>query len=62
VPEVKLVVVIMSCGIVIASDRVADFVWTGLDASVTLKVRLAVPTVVGVPEIMPVAGARLRPA
>jgi hypothetical protein len=27
-----------------------------------LNVRLAVPAVVGVPEIMPVAGARLKPA
>jgi hypothetical protein len=62
VPEVKLVVVMMSCGIVIASDRVTDLVCTGLDESATLNVRLAVPAVVGVPEIMPVAGARLRPA
>jgi hypothetical protein len=46
---------------VIASDRVTDLVCTGLDESTTLNVRLAVPAVVGVPEIMPVADARLRP-
>jgi hypothetical protein len=47
---------------VTASDRVIDFVCMGLDESVTLKVRLAVPTAVGVPEMVPVAAARLRPA
>jgi hypothetical protein len=47
---------------VIASDRVTDLVCIGLDESATLKVRPAVPTVVGVPEMVPVAGARLRPA
>lgn len=60
--EGKLVVVIVSCWVVIASDRVTDLVCTGLDESATLKVRLAVPEVVGVPEIVPVAAARLRPA
>jgi len=62
VPEVKPVVVIVSCWVVIASDRVTDFVCMGLEESATLKVRLAVPTAVGVPEIVPVAAARLRPA
>ena len=37
-------------------------VWTGLDESATLKVRLEVPLAVGVPEMTPVAGARLSPA
>ena len=34
----------------------------GLDESATLKVRLAVPAAVGVPEMVPLAAARLRPA
>jgi hypothetical protein len=62
VAEIKLVVVIVSCEVVIASDRVTNLVCIGLDESATLKVRLAVPAVVGVPEIVPVAAARLRPA
>jgi hypothetical protein len=47
---------------VIANDRVTDFVCIGLDESATLKVRLAVPAAVGVPEMVPLAGAKLRPA
>jgi hypothetical protein len=62
VPDGKPVVVIISCGVVIASDRGTDLVCTGLDESATLKVRLAVPAAVGVPEMVPVAAARLRPA
>jgi hypothetical protein len=41
---------------------VTDFVCTGLDESATLKVKLVLPLAVGVPEMVPVAGARLRPA
>ena len=55
-------VVMVSCGVVIASERVTDLVCMGLDESATLKVRLAVPAAVGVPEMVPVAAARLRPA
>jgi hypothetical protein len=47
---------------VIASDRVTDLVCTGLDESATLKVRLVVPTAVGVPEIVPDDAAKLSPA
>jgi hypothetical protein len=53
---------IVSGWAVIASDRVTDLVCMGLDESATLKVRLAVPAVVVVPEMVPVAAARLRPA
>jgi hypothetical protein len=42
-------------------ERVTDFVWAGLDESVTLKDKLAVPTAVGVPEMTPLLGAKLRP-
>lgn len=40
----------------------ADLVCVGLPASVTVTVKLAVPLAVGVPEITPVAGARVNPA
>jgi hypothetical protein len=53
---------IVSGWAVIASDRVTDFVCTGLDESATLKVRLAVPAAVGVPAMVPLAPARLSPA
>jgi hypothetical protein len=43
-------------------ERVADFVCAGLDESVTVAVKLAVPVAVGVPEIRPVDGARVSPA
>jgi len=62
VPDGKLVVLIVSCAVVIASDRVTDLVCTGLDESATLKVRLVVPTAVGVPEIVPDDAAKLSPA
>jgi hypothetical protein len=42
-------------------DRATDLVCTGLDESVTVKVGLVVLLAVGVPEMTPVAGARLRP-
>jgi hypothetical protein len=44
------------------SERVIDLACAGLDESATLKVKLAVPLAVGVPEMIPVAGARLSPA
>jgi hypothetical protein len=40
----------------------ADFVWTGELLSLTVAVKLDVPLVVGVPEIMPVVAARVSPA
>ena len=46
----------------ITSESVTDLVSAGLDESVTLKVKLVLPLTVGVPEIVPLAGARLRPA
>ena len=39
-----------------------DLVCTGLPLSVTVTVKLAVPLAVGVPEIAPVADARVNPA
>ncbi len=48
-------------GAATTSDRATDLVCTGLDESVTLKVRLEVPLAVGVPEIRPVA-VRVSPA
>ena len=39
-----------------------DFVCTGLLLSLTLKVKFDVPLAVGVPEITPLAAARLSPA
>ncbi len=40
----------------------ADWVCAGLLLSVTVTVKLEVPLAVGVPEMMPVDGDRLRPA
>jgi hypothetical protein len=55
--------------VVILSGRAAtvmvnarDCVWGVLSLSWTVAVKLAVPLVVGVPEITPVEGARVRPA
>jgi len=42
-------------------ERVADLVCAGLDESVTVTVKLAVPLAVGVPEIRPVE-AMVSPA
>ena len=44
------------------SERVTDFVCAGLDESATAKVKLVVLVAVGVPERMPVVGAKLKPA
>jgi hypothetical protein len=43
-------------------ESLIDSVCTGLPASLTVTVKLLVPVAVGVPEIRPVAEARLRPA
>lgn len=43
-------------------ERLTDLVCAGLPASVTVAVKLVVPVAVGVPEIRPVAEARLSPA
>ena len=48
-------------GAATTSDRATDLVCTGLDESVTLKVRLEVPLAVGVPEIRPVEVLTLDP-
>ena len=44
-----------------ASVSVTDFVWAGLDESVTVNVGLVEVLAVGVPERIPLAEARLRP-
>jgi hypothetical protein len=50
-------------GAATTSERVTGLVvCAGLDESVTVKVRLEVPLVVGVPERIPVVGVKLRPA
>jgi hypothetical protein len=60
-PEGKPVVVITrACAM--TSLRVMDLACGGLDESTTLKVKLALPLAVGVPEMVPVLAARLRPA
>jgi hypothetical protein len=43
-------------------ERETDFVCAGLDESVTVVVKVAVPFAVGVPEIRPVDVFRLSPA
>jgi hypothetical protein len=39
----------------------ADFVWTGVPLSLTVAVKVYVPLVVGVTEMMPVVAARVSP-
>lgn len=60
-PEDREEVVIATGRGATVSERVTDFVCTGLDESVTVKVGLVVPLAAGVPDRIPVAGARLRP-
>jgi hypothetical protein len=48
--------------VVTAIDRLTDLVCAGFSASVTVAVKLAVPLVVGVPAMIPVAGTRVSPA
>ena len=40
----------------------ADLAWVGSPLSVTVAVKLEVPTAVGIPEMVPVVAARFRPA
>jgi hypothetical protein len=40
----------------------ADLVWTGEPLSLTIAVKLDVPLVVGVPEMIPVVAAKVSPA
>ena len=40
----------------------ADLVWTGEPLSLTVAVKLDVPLVVGVPEMIPVVAAKVSPA
>lgn len=49
-------------GAAIEIDSLTDRLCAGLPASFTVTVKLLVPVAVGVPEIRPVAGARLSPA
>lgn len=49
-------------GAVTTIDRATDLVCAGLPASVTVAVKVAVPVVVGVPEIRPVVVPRVSPA
>lgn len=46
----------------ITIDRVTDLLWAGFDESATATVKDAVPTALGVPEIVPVDVFRLSPA
>jgi hypothetical protein len=65
VPEGKLDVDTVSGaggGAAMAIDRLTDLLWAGLPPSLTFTVRLLVPLALGVPEIRPVAEARVRPA
>jgi hypothetical protein len=48
-------------GAAMTSDRVIDLLCTGLDESVTLKVKLVVLLAVGLPEMIPVDASRLSP-
>jgi hypothetical protein len=43
-------------------ETATDFVCTGFPLSVTFAVKLDVPVAVGVPEIVPVVAAMVRPA
>jgi hypothetical protein len=63
VPEgsVALSVSVGGAAAATTSERATDLVCAGLPESVTVAVKLEVPLAVGVPEIRPVAGARLRP-
>ena len=60
--EGKEVVVIESGGAAMTREIVADVVWAGLDASLTVTVMGKLPFAVGVPEMRPVLAARLSPA
>ena len=64
VPEGSVALIVNAAGVpeAITSESVTDLVCTGVDESATLKVKLLLPLAVGVPEIVPVDGARLRPA
>jgi hypothetical protein len=65
VPEDKLDVDTLSAaggGGAMAIESLTDWVCTGLPPSLTVTVTLLVPLALGVPEISPVAEARLRPA
>ena len=61
-PEASVEVLIASTVPPITIEVAADFVCAGLPPSVTVTVKGVVPVVVGVPEITPVAGARVNPA
>jgi hypothetical protein len=52
----------LRCVEVIVIDKGTDFVWAGLLLSVTVAVKAKVPLAVGVPEIIPLLAARVRPA
>ena len=43
-------------------ELVADAVWTGVPLSATVAVKLNVPFAVGVPDMIPVAVAKVSPA
>jgi hypothetical protein len=64
VPEtrVALIVRVGGAGAATTSERATDLVCAGFPESVTVALKLEVPAAVGVPEIRPVAGARVSPA
>jgi hypothetical protein len=61
VPDGTLDVVTVKAVGATTSESLTVWVCTGLDESTTLNVKLVVLLAVGVPEIFPVAFARLRP-
>lgn len=43
-------------------ETFADCVWTGLPLSLTVAVKVLTPVEAGVPEMVPVVAARVKPA
>jgi hypothetical protein len=62
VPDESAEEVIVSVAGATASDRATDLLWAGFPSSATVAVKLTVPAAVGVPEMIPSDGMRLRPA
>jgi hypothetical protein len=53
---------VVCCAAATTMDVAADCVCTGVPLSLTVAVKLNVPVADGVPEIIPVVAARVRPA
>jgi len=61
VPDGRVPVVIVSGAAAMVKEIDADFVWTGLEESVTFTVTVTVAAAVGVPEMTPVLVAIVNP-